>query len=366
MSTPTAPDALPARPAPETPAPAAASAAGTPGLTVVLPAFDAEATLGAQLAALHAQERSFDWEVLVCDNGSTDGTRDVVGAWATRLPGLRLVDASRRRGAAAARNVGIEHARAERIAFCDADDVVGAGWAQAMHDALVLHPFVAGRLDGTMLNDARTLRSREVPQSDELKTSWLVPGAVHAGAGNLGIRRSVLDHVGGFCEAAPALEDTDLCWRVQLAGFPLVRAPQALVHVRLRDGVRTAYGQGSAYGRGERWLERRFTDGPFAEAVRARVAEVAPAPSAVEEAPEDADARPRGAADHTSGLAAVLGELRAAAGRGALALAWTVGWELALHAEGVVGRDTVGPGACTCCPAPGSRYAVPRRRRALS
>ncbi len=228
-------------------------------LSVVIAAYNAAHTLGEQLESLALQQPAQGWEILVCDNGSTDGTRELVRAWEKDLPALRLLDASARRGPAAARNEGARHATGRSLLFCDADDVVGQGWVRAMQEALRSHTFVAGRLEWQRLNDAELLRARPLPQQGAgLQVSTLIPGLRHAGAGNMGIRRELFLRVGGFCVDAPTLEDTDLCWRVQLAGQPLVEVPEAVVHVRLRPSVRGTVRQAFSYGRGERWLTERF------------------------------------------------------------------------------------------------------------
>ncbi|HYQ76796.1 glycosyltransferase family A protein [Cellulomonas sp.] len=228
-------------------------------LTVVVAAFDAEATLGAQLDALAAQRVPFAWELVVADNGSTDGTAALARSYADRLP-VRVVDASATRGAGAARNVGVSVARAPLVAFCDADDVVGDGWLAAMRAALRTHAFVAGRFEGERLNGPRVLRSRTIPQTTGLQESTLLPGLHAAGAGNMGIRADVFRAVGGFDPGCLFLEDTDLCWRVQLAGVPLTWAPEAVLHVRLRGTLRSTLQQGYHYGSGEHWLALRYRE----------------------------------------------------------------------------------------------------------
>src|SRR4051812_37521166 len=105
-------------------------------LSVVIAARDAESTLGEQLRALEAQEWDGTWEVLVVDNGSTDGTVDVVRRAATGWPALRLVPATNGVGPAYARNVGARAAAGRSLAFCDADDVVAPGWVVAVGAAL--------------------------------------------------------------------------------------------------------------------------------------------------------------------------------------------------------------------------------------
>lgn len=232
--------------------------AAAPRLSVVIACRDAQDVLGIQLAALARQECPVPWEVLICDNGSTDGTVALAQSWADRLP-LRIVDASGIAGAGPARNAGVKESRGEWIGFCDADDEVGEGWLQALCAALTDHQFVAGCFEGTRLNSPRTLRSRTLDQQDALQFSSPQVGLPHAGAGNLGIHRAVFEAVEGFDPKVRYLQDTDLCWRVQLAGHRLVFVPDLVVHVRLRSTLRGMYRQGRNYGASQASLERRYT-----------------------------------------------------------------------------------------------------------
>ncbi|MHA7133393.1 glycosyltransferase family 2 protein [Oerskovia turbata] len=229
-----------------------------PELSVVIPAYDAEATLGVQLGALLAQRPDWPWEVIVSDNGSTDGTRRLVAEWAERMPELRLVDASARRGPSAARNIAVAQARADALAFCDADDMVADGWVEAVHRALGEHEFVAGPFEGDRLNAGLTSSVSWTAQADRLTVKPGLEQFVTAGSGNMGVRKAVFDEVGGFYEGARTAEDDDFCIRVQLAGHDLVFDPDIVLHVRRRDGLRNIARQSFAYGAGERWLSRRY------------------------------------------------------------------------------------------------------------
>ena len=113
-------------------------------ISIVIPAFNAEKTIDAQLEALSRQSWSGGWEVIVADNGSTDDTAEHVAHWEARLPGFRVVDASARRGAGHARNVGARAARGDYLLFVDADDVVQPGWLASMAEAAGRHPLIAG------------------------------------------------------------------------------------------------------------------------------------------------------------------------------------------------------------------------------
>ena len=218
-------------------------------ISVVIPCRDAADVLPVQLAALAAQKSRRTWEVVVADNGSSDGTRQVVTGFGAQLPNLRLVDASDRPGAAHARNVGAAEARGDLLLFVDADDEVAPGWLDAMAKALDRNTFVACRYDQEALNPEW---SREIffnPQGATLATYDYPPYLPHAGGGGLGVRRAVHEAVGGFDTSLPALEDTDYCWRIQRAGHPLVFVPDAVVRIRHRVDTAGMFRQGRRSGR---------------------------------------------------------------------------------------------------------------------
>ncbi|HTG33692.1 MAG TPA: glycosyltransferase [Thermoanaerobaculia bacterium] len=218
-------------------------------LSVVMPCLNAAATIGVQLEALAGQSWEGEWEVVVADNGSTDRSREIVESYRGRLPGLKLVDASDRRGQAHARNAGAAAAGGDAFLFCDADDEVAPGWLAALGRALAAHEFVACRYDNQKLNPAWVQRTHLNPQREGLTAYDYPPFLPHAGGGGLGVRRTVHEAVGGFDESLPALEDTDYCWRIQLAGHELHFAPDAVVNIRHRHDPWNIFRQGVSYGR---------------------------------------------------------------------------------------------------------------------
>lgn len=229
----------------------------TVSLSVIVPCHNASGTLGVLLDALARQCWSKPWEVVVADNGSTDDSRAVVQKYQQFLPELRLLDAAGRRGAAHARNVGARAARGEMLAFCDADDVVAPGWLAAISEAIADHGFVASRLDFEKLNQSSVQKSRINTQHRGLQHTR--PGFLpHASASGLGIKRTIHEAVGGFDEALAFLEDTDYCWRVQLAGTALHYASEAVVHYRFRNTLRGIYSQAFHYGEYDVLLYTRY------------------------------------------------------------------------------------------------------------
>lgn len=217
-------------------------------LSVVIPCFDAADTLGEQLEALAGQRWDGPWEVLVADNGSADGSAAVAERYRDRLPGLRVVDASGRRGPGHARNRGAAEAAGDALLFTDADDRVGEGWLSAMGRALGEHDFVAARYDASLLNPEPVARSRTNPQEYGLIPYDYPPFLPHAGGSSLGVKRRLHEAAGGFDEDLPALEDTDYCWRIQIEGTPLVAAPEAVVHIRYEAEARGLFRQSFRFG----------------------------------------------------------------------------------------------------------------------
>ncbi|MDP9022175.1 MAG: glycosyltransferase [Actinomycetota bacterium] len=226
-------------------------------ISVILPCRNAAATIGEQLAALAAQDPVCPWEVVVVDNGSEDGSARIVAAFHDRLPRLSLIEARDCRNAAEARNRGVRQAHGGLLAFCDADDVVGEGWLRAMNRALGEARLVAGRLEWERLNRPEVLGVRAQPQQRSLQ-EWDPPFLPFGGGGNLGMARTLFDDLGGFDEEFDWLEDTDLCFRAQLAGHRLDYCSDAVVHVRLRDQVAAVYRQARGYGEWTVALHRRF------------------------------------------------------------------------------------------------------------
>jgi len=223
--------------------------------SVIIPAYNAEATLGEQLDALCAQDAPFGFEILVCDNGSTDGTASLVRSRRERMPALRLVDASGRRGPAAARNIGVSEARTTILLFCDADDVVDTSWVRVMATHVGEHAFVAGLMEHALLNPRSPWTGGWVePTYREGFLPWLAA----AGSGNMGVQAEVFASVGGFDETRPSGEDADLSWRLQLAGHEVHSAWDAVVHVRKREGLRATIRQGFAKGTAVRQLKHDY------------------------------------------------------------------------------------------------------------
>lgn len=93
-----------------------------PLVTVIMPSFNAERFIVESIDSVIAQTVE-DWELIVVDDASTDATTAIVAACRRRDSRIRLLPQRTNRGAAGARNLGLDHARGEWIGFIDSDDV---------------------------------------------------------------------------------------------------------------------------------------------------------------------------------------------------------------------------------------------------
>jgi glycosyltransferase involved in cell wall biosynthesis len=181
-----------------------------PAISVVLCTRNGAAFIDQQLAALSVQKTPPPWELVVVDNGSTDGTASIVAGWSDLLP-VRIVDAPLARGLAAVRNIGVGAASAALVAFCDDDDVVADSWLATITAELADHPLVASRMEYDLLNEPAALRGRARFQSATIET--LFGAAVCNGA--IGVRRALWEAVDGNDESLRhAGEDFDFALRL--------------------------------------------------------------------------------------------------------------------------------------------------------
>ncbi len=192
------------------------------GVSVVVAAYDASATLPRLLAALAAQTAP-PREVIVVDDGSADDTAAVAERAGVRV--LRQTNA----GPAAARNRGWRAAASDVVLFTDSDCVPRPDWAARLAAGLGGGFEVCGGTYG-IANPGSWLA-----ETVQAEIAWRHArfGAEldFAGSYNFGATRRALEAVGGFDESypAPSGEDNDLSYRLRDAGFRIRFVREAVV-----------------------------------------------------------------------------------------------------------------------------------------
>ncbi|MEC3920239.1 glycosyltransferase [Nocardia sp. CDC160] len=216
-------------------------------VSVIIPVFNGLPLLEMQLEGLGMQDYSGSFEVIISDNGSTDGLADYIDRHPLR-ESLRLqrVDSSDRPGAPHARNVGADAAKGDFLAFTDQDDRVHPTWLSALVAAAADYDSVGGPIETVTLNSPKVARWRPSPAPNERFTSHYL---YWAHGNNIGMWRTVFEKVGGFDESMVCGDDIDISWSIQEAGMTLGHAPDALVAYRLRPRLWQAFRQAVGYGR---------------------------------------------------------------------------------------------------------------------
>ena len=227
----------------------------SPVISVIVPVRNGMPWLEQQLRALSEQQCHEPWEVIVADNGSTDESRLVVQEWASGSHMIRLVDASKAKGAGATRNAGVGAAQGELLAFCDADDVVQPGWLKAHVLALAEADASGGVVDFWSLNGLATPSPPSYAPPPAMGQFGFLPAAMSC---NLAVRRRAFEDLGGFAKDLMTGEDYDLCWRLQLSGYRYVLSTDAVVARRERLGFKAVFSRFTAYGRCGPALYRRY------------------------------------------------------------------------------------------------------------
>jgi succinoglycan biosynthesis protein ExoO len=109
-----------------------------PRVSIIIAVLNGIRTIGKAIESAQAQTER-DLEILVVDDGSTDGTPDFVHGYAARDPRIRLIRLEKNVGAAAATNVAIAQAKGDWIGVLDADDWYEPGRVEALLKAAAHH-----------------------------------------------------------------------------------------------------------------------------------------------------------------------------------------------------------------------------------
>ncbi|MBB4641621.1 glycosyltransferase family 2 protein [Rhizorhapis suberifaciens] len=201
-------------------------------VSVIIPARDAEATLGETLASVLGQE-FVDIEAIVVDDESRDGTASIAADRAKDDGRIRIVTGPGE-GVGAARNEGLRHARGDAVLFLDADDWISRGHVEQLHSALRKDENAAASYCGYV---------RVTPQGQAFMPRFAKDLAVDPAqdfahrnplaSHSMLVLRQRIEAIGGFDSSLPTCEDWDLWQRLAFSGAMLTEAPGLYAFYRI-------------------------------------------------------------------------------------------------------------------------------------
>jgi hypothetical protein len=219
------------------------------GVSFIVPVHNGVRWLDTVLSAILAQADGRPMEVLVVEDGSRDGSRDVLSRYVGD-GSIRLIDGPRR-GAAAALNAGIRAARYPIVCQVDQDVILEQGWMVRLAAALE-EPHVAAAQGYYVTPPDGTAWARVMGLDLEDRYRRLLGRDVdHVCTGNTAYRADALREVGLFDESLGYGYDNDISYRLVAFGYRLVICPDARSHHKWRDGwwSYTVQQYGFGYGR---------------------------------------------------------------------------------------------------------------------
>jgi len=226
-----------------------------PRVSVVVCSYNGAQTIRDCFDGLRALDYP-DYEVIVIDDGSNDGTADIAAEY-----GLRVVS-TENHGLSSARNVGIALANGEIVAFTDDDARPDPHWLQYLAVCLIDSeyagvggPNIAPPGDGLIAESVANAPGGPVHVLLSDREAEHIPGC------NMAVRKTALEAAGGFdTRFRVAGDDVDMCWRLQQLGWRLGFSAAAMVWHHRRGSVRRYWKQQVGYGAAEALLERKWPE----------------------------------------------------------------------------------------------------------
>jgi GT2 family glycosyltransferase len=231
-------------------------------VAIVIVSYNTREDLSRCLDSLHASPPAATYEIVVVDNGSTDGSADTV----RKFPNVRLIESGANVGFARANNVGIRATMSVNLLLLNSDTIVPAGAIDRLLAELDANPDVAvvgprivdgqGRAElsfGRMMGPFNEFRQKRLGRGpvDELTRRRGYPDWVSAAC--LLVRRADAEAVGLFDERYfMYTEDIDLCAAIRARGRKVLFAPDIeIVHLRGRSAATAPDQTNAAYRRSQ-------------------------------------------------------------------------------------------------------------------
>jgi len=226
-----------------------------PMISVVACSYNGSKTIRDTLIALATLPYP-NFEVIVVDDGSTDGLAEIVSEYPVRLI------STKNQGLSNARNRGMLEAKGEIVAYIDDDAYPDKYWLHYLATAFensdfggIGGPNIAPPEDGPIADCVANAPGGPIHVMATDEVAEHIPGC------NMAFRKEALLKIGG-CDPIfrAAGDDVDLCWRIQEAGYTIGFHPSAVVWHHRRNSIKTYWKQQQGYGKAEALLAQKWPE----------------------------------------------------------------------------------------------------------
>lgn len=203
-----------------------------PKISIIIPAYNSEKTISQTITAVLKQDFPGGIEVIVVDDGSIDGTADIIKSFGEQS-GIKYIS-QENNGPAAARNRGVQEASGEFVFFTDADCIPHRDWVNKMMPHFVREAsdkiaVVAGSYG---IANPESLLARCIHKEILYRHHHLMPDFPRVfGSYNFCVRKKIFNKVGGFNAGYrhASGEDNDLSYKILSAGYKIYFEKEAVV-----------------------------------------------------------------------------------------------------------------------------------------
>ncbi|MFQ5583682.1 MAG: glycosyltransferase [Calditrichia bacterium] len=218
--------------------------------SIIVPSFNRQKEIGELIESLIQLKFPADrFELIIADDGSTDGTEVLVGKFQERVNFPLYFHSQKNQGPGAARNMGMEKARGDFFIFIDSDCTVSAEWLKAIDTALREEQADAfGGPDSYRDDFPLLLKAINYSMTSFITTGGIRGhnkkklGKFYPRSFNMGLSREVYRQIGGF-GALRHGQDIEFSNRIIKSGAKVVSVPQAIVYHKRRTSLKKFFRQ---------------------------------------------------------------------------------------------------------------------------
>lgn len=240
-------------------------------ISIIIPTFNRKDQLKKCLDSIFCQKIGPGlFEILVIDDGSVDGTAELLSKMTAEYPQLRHYS-QMHKGPAAARNLGVKKAAAEIIGFVDDDCILKENWIDLMIKTHKENPEIAavGGLTRAPFESTPNMVSQFL-STGAIKTTYRnKEEVIFFPTCNVSFKKSIFDE-NNFKEtfSLPAGEDLEFFWSLYKRGYRFIWEKDAQVIHDRNDNIKSFLGQAYAYGRGNFLVQDIHNDQPLLKEIK--------------------------------------------------------------------------------------------------